>query len=216
MYTTPAPEATVAETTDYGPTIADLERKRDEIDRTIAMLRALSGLPAVETSSRNGTPGGPVAFTNKHFFGMKAPDAILLYLDSVKEARAPTRIASDLVEHGFITTSSTPAEIIRTALRRLEKDGKVVQVKKEWGLPGWYPGLKGRQREGGTETEPRKPSRPAAGKKHPASARKAATKRDEPPKKLNAYQKFMKDQMASGKGMAEAAAAWKAQQGKQG
>ena len=33
---------------DYGPTIADLERKRDDIDRTIAMLRALAGMPAAD------------------------------------------------------------------------------------------------------------------------------------------------------------------------
>lgn len=199
----------MAETIDYGPTIADLERKRDEIDRTIAMLRAFAGLPAVESYSRNGAAGGPVEFTNKHFFGMKVPEAVLLYLESVKEARGASRMASDLIEHGFITTSAAPSEVIRTALRRLEEAGKVVQVKKEWGLPEWYPGLRGRP-QGGTDAEPRKTARSSKAKKAKHSAKKPTPAKDAP-KKLTAYQKFMKDKMAGGMGMAAAAAAWKEQ-----
>lgn len=47
----------MADAIDYGPTIADLERKRDEIDRTIAMLKALSGMAPVDTTPRNGGSG---------------------------------------------------------------------------------------------------------------------------------------------------------------
>ncbi|HEX6462806.1 MAG TPA: hypothetical protein VFZ98_00080 [Vicinamibacterales bacterium] len=203
---------------DYGPTIADLERKRDEIDRTIAMLRAFAGLPAPEAAPRNGgSSGGPVEFTNKHFFGMKAPDAVLLYLETVKEARTAAKIASDLVEHGFMTTSDDPANSIRTTLRRLEADGKVVQKKKDWGLPQWYPGLRGRN-GAGTETEGRKASRGAA-KTRPE--RKSAPTR--PPKAKGggkdlsavkkgfaAYRTFLNEQRAKGLDDAAALAAWRA------
>lgn len=201
----------MAETTDYGPTIADLERKRDEIDRTIAMLRAFAGLPSVDMA-RTGPPGGPVEFTNKHFFKMATPDAILLYLESVKEARAAARITSDLLAHGFITTSSTPSEVIRTALRRLEDSGKVVQVKKEWGLPEWYPGLRGRIQESRTDAEPRKASRSTPAKKAVSHTK---AKKDKPatPVKLTAYNTFLKEKMGAGMSMLEAATAWKKQKG---
>lgn len=196
--------------TDYGPTIADLERKRDEIDRTIAMLRALSGMPAIEPSTRNGSGAmGPVEFTNKHFFGMKAPEAVILYLETVKEARTAARMAQDLMEHGFITTSDSPANTIRTTLRRLESTGDVVQVKKEWGLPAWYPGLRRISKpESGIDTEGRRAQRPArkqAPKARSGVAKKAAHKG------ANAYQKFVGEQMAKGLDMKAAAAAWHAQ-----
>lgn len=153
----------MADVTDYGPTIADLERKRDEINRTIATLRSLAGLPpGAEGASANGGPIGSVELTNKHFFGMKAPEAVILYLETVKEPRSATRIARDLVEHGLTTMSDSPANTIRTTLRRLHSTGDVVQVKKEWALPGWYPGLR---RPKGRDPEKKRGARPSASKR---------------------------------------------------
>ncbi len=49
--------------------------------------------------------------------------------------------------------SSTPANMVRTALRRLGDADEVVQVKKEWGLANWYPGFKRRPKpdDGGNQ-----------------------------------------------------------------
>ena len=209
---------------DYGPTIADLERKRDEIDRTIMTLRALAGLPAAEPLQRNGGPSGPVEFTNKHFFGMKAPEAVLLYLESVKEPRGAARIARDLVDHGLTTTSDSPANAIRTTLRRLAAAGQVVQIKTEWALPSWYPGLR--------QAESRKTAKGSTSKK-PRRTPKKHVKRAESPKALkdgsmagpvkaehverakggDAYHLFISERRKAGRSLSEANQDWKARNG---
>ncbi len=174
-------------------------------------------MPATETTQYGGGPTGAVEFTNKHFFGMKAPEAVLLYLETVKESRSATRIAQDLVEHGYTTTAGLPANTIRTTLRRLERTGDVVQVKKEWGLPAWYPGLRRnlRSSDGGTGTESHKVSRKTDPKKAAAKAKGGkAPKGARGGRRKNPWLAFYADQIANGKTMAEAAVLWKERKAK--
>jgi hypothetical protein len=143
------------EQVDYAPIIADLERRRAELDQTIASLKRLAGLADEGASSGPSANGGTLptgvggGLRNDAFFGMTAPDAIKAYLAFSKRPQGAAKIADELVQHGFKTTSETPANMIRTVLRRIAKSDQVVQVKKEWGLPSWYPGLKRRAKAEG-------------------------------------------------------------------
>ncbi len=131
---------------DYAPIIADLERRRAELDQTIATLKRLAGMAADDTSGGHTNGGGLPAIggglRDDAFFGMTAPEAVKAYLAWAKRPQGAAKIADELVAHGFTTASDTPANVIRTALRRLREASEVAQVKKDWGLAIWYPGLK--------------------------------------------------------------------------
>jgi hypothetical protein len=192
---------------DYTPIIADLERRRDEIIQSIVTLRALAGMPTsngvASTSSTLTKPltgSGSSELRQHQFFGMSAPDAIRSYLATVKQTRTPAKIAADLVEYGFTTTSANPGNTIRTALGRLEEDGEVVKVKKEWGLPSWFPGLRSKRKRpddnenGEEETE-------AAGKKSkkPANPTQAAA---------GSYKAFVAEMRTAGMTLKEIGPLW--------
>src|SRR2546426_876737 len=139
----------MAEHVDYAPIIADLERRRAELDQTIASLRRLAGM-ATDEATGAGTNGGALpasiggGLRDDAFFGMKGPEAVKAYLAWAKRPQSAAKIADELVAHGFTTTAGSPANFIRTTLRRLREAEEVVQVKKDWGLASWYPGFKRR------------------------------------------------------------------------
>ena len=142
---------------DYAPIIADLERKRAEIDQTIASLRRLSGLSENGSDANSSTTDASLpigvggGLRDDAFFGMKGPEAVKAFLAWAKRPQGAAKIASELVAHGFTTTATTPANAIRTTLVRLQEAGEVVQVKKEWGLASWYPGFKRRPKADDTD-----------------------------------------------------------------
>jgi hypothetical protein len=208
----------VADQIDYAPIIADLERRAEEILRTIATLRALASSP---TDGPNSPPAStaPTARASHHgsdlrrdqFFGMKAPDAVKAYLAFVKQPRSAARIASDLIDHGFTTSSASPPNSIRTTLKRLEEMGEVVQIKKDWGLIDWYPGLrnkrgKGTEPNGTHEREPKAPARKASPRPIPKKAKAGGID----------YRAFIAERMKRGMSMADAAAEWKIEKAQQG
>lgn len=180
--------------------IAALERQRDEIERAIAVVRALPepggdelgevGVGSPSTSASNGAS----ALRPHMFFGMKAPEAVRAYLAAVKETRTAAKIASDVVSYGWNTTSDSPPNIIRTALVRLAESGEVVKVKgKEWGLVSWFPGLsKGKKAPTPSENKP---------------SDKHADKGSKKPR--SRYNAFLAERMAQGMSMRDAAAAWR-------
>jgi len=183
----------MADSIDYSPILADLMRRRAELDQAIATIQSLSAhdpdasatqQPSV--SSRNGTASlGP-----NQFFGMTAPEAVLAYLNAVKRTRTAAQIASDVVAGGWSTTSNSPANTIRTTLVRLKDAGEVVQVKgKEWGLVGWFPGLNKRKRQ-------------------PVEDKVAAPATRKGPR--SDYHAFLAERMSTGMTMKDAAAAWRA------
>ena len=199
----------MTETVDYSLILADLERRRDEINQAIATIQALAGV--APTSSGDGAGGSTltkpmgaaaIGLRKHQFFGMKAPDAIKSYLATVKQTRTATQIANDLVEYGFTTASANRGNTIRTALGRLEEDGEVVKVKKEWGLPNWFPGL--RKKGGAKKTD-------EGG--NGQGDKKTETKR---PLKKGGWREFLQQQLKVGKTMKEASAMWKAQQTERG
>jgi hypothetical protein len=78
---------------DYAAVLADLERKRDELDRAIAAIRPFAGQGG--GSPEGGAPGGggpnssgrgeaPRELRSDTFFNMKAPEAVRTYLAHAK------------------------------------------------------------------------------------------------------------------------------------
>ena len=126
-------------------TLEQLEAERAQLDATIAYLRQRLGVP--DSVGATGSPGraGTTEIRPDAFFGMTAPDAVKAYLGMVKQPRGASEITKALLAHGFTTSSSTPANAIRTTLGRLADNGEVVQIKKNWGLAEWYPGMKNKR-----------------------------------------------------------------------
>ena len=187
---------------DYGPILADMRRRRDELNRAIATIEAVSGLPpaAAEGDSNGDAVAGVVAgatgLRRDSFFGMKAPEAARTYLAIVRQPRTASIIAKDLMDHGFHSSSGNPSNIVRTALSRLAVDGEVVQVKnKEWGLTAWYPGLRNKRGKDKDREKESVESKEAGSSTRPRSA----------------YHAFIAKKMGDGMTMKDAAAAYKAQ-----
>lgn len=139
---------------DYSAVLADLERKRDELDRTIATLRAFAGI-AVEGPSEPPPPAGPggtppktapakkdapTELRSDTFFGMKAPEAIRTYLLMSKGPRAVAEIVQALQSGGFMTSATNLYNNLYTALTRMEKNDEARKLPDgRWGLAEWYP-----------------------------------------------------------------------------
>lgn len=137
-------------TIDYAAVLADLERKRDELDRAIAAIRPFAGQGDTSTPPTGGGSGAPsprksgamAQLRSDEFFGMKAPEAIQKYLAIAKGPRTVRDIVDALRSGGFITSAKDLYNNIYTALIRLEKDELVRKLPDStWGLAEWYPAL---------------------------------------------------------------------------
>jgi hypothetical protein len=123
---------------DYEAVIADLEAKKAQIDATINMLRALSGITALNTppsGSPSGGGGGRIA--PDAFFGKSIPDAAVIHLGNVRQ-KLSTQQLMDAMEAGGLPKSkyNTVYAILR---RRENQVGDIVNMQGEWGLSAWYP-----------------------------------------------------------------------------
>lgn len=136
------------ETDNYAAVLADLERRRDELDRLIAGIRQVMGLAA--GSPDGGAPGGGGGalvhrsepgreLRNDAFFNMKAPEAVRAYLAHVKRPQSIPEIVEALKAGGFITGAKDLYNNLYTAILRMKDSGLVVKVHGKWGLAEWYP-----------------------------------------------------------------------------
>ena len=133
--------------TPYDLVIADLEAKRDQINATIEMLRALGATGAIALplpASPQRTPE-PEAITKDSFFGMTVPDAARKYLNMVKVTKPNAVLCAALLAGGFKTQSSNFSEVVRSTLQRNQD---FVKVSGEWGLAEWYGSRNTRRRRG--------------------------------------------------------------------
>jgi hypothetical protein len=137
-----------AESIDYTPTIADLERKKAEIERTIAHLRQLMAMGGLTQSGE----GGAVPSTVSSFMGGEVPtgaflgksiiEATKLYLEIVKKKQTAKEIMDGLLRGGM--ESSRPKSFLKTvhsALTRARQapNPPFVKVGMQWGLTSWFP-----------------------------------------------------------------------------
>jgi hypothetical protein len=134
------------ETDYYAAVLADLERRRDELDRLIAGIRHVMGLGG---SSPEGAPGGGGGTVHRGeparelrsdaFFNMKAPEAVRSYLAIMKRPQSIPEIVEGLRAGGFITGAKDLYNNLYTAILRMKASGTVVKVHGKWGLAEWYP-----------------------------------------------------------------------------
>lgn len=137
-------------TIDYAAVLADLERRRDDLDRAIESIRPLAGLagagPQPPTGGGSGAGGAkkqkhaPTELRSDSFFGMKAPEAISRYLTISKGPRSVRDIVDALKSGGFISGAKDLYNNLYTALGRMEEAGTVRKLPDgTWGLSEWYP-----------------------------------------------------------------------------
>jgi hypothetical protein len=132
----------------YVAVLADLERRRDELDRTIASIRLIIGQAANPPES-GGAPGGgggggggrgePRELRSDMFFNMKAPEAVRTYMGFIKRPQTIRQIVDALKAGGFISGAKDLYNNLYTAILRMEENGIVVKVHGKWGLAEWYP-----------------------------------------------------------------------------
>lgn len=151
---------------DYTAVLADLERKRDELDRAIAAIRQFTGQGG--GSPDGGAPGGGGnagggrgegrELRSDAFFNMKAPEAVRAYLGHVKRPQTVREMVEALKAGGFISRAKDLYNNLYTAILRMEESGAVVKVHDKWGLADWYPArpkpkAKGEASEKGADKE---------------------------------------------------------------
>jgi hypothetical protein len=137
-----------AESNDYTLTIADLERKKAEIERTIAHLRQLMAMGSLAQTGEGGTVpstispfmGGEVP--TGAFLGKSIIEAAKLYLEIVKKKQTAKEIMDGLVKGGMETSNSKSfLKTVHAALTRARQSPNppFVKVGLQWGLTPWFP-----------------------------------------------------------------------------
>jgi hypothetical protein len=147
------------EPVDYEKVVADLEAKRATfnawVDTAIQNMRqvlaAVSGIPqsmsvvgsggGLFPLSGTGNPHGTHALTPDAFFGLSIAEAVIKYLQSVKQQQTTREITDALLAAKYHNTSRNFINTVNTALYRRERDeGDVVRIGRAWALTEWYPG----------------------------------------------------------------------------
>lgn len=130
----------------YEAVIADLEAKKDTLEKTIANLRQLIslGILGLQVSGSFTVSEQEGSLPDDFFFGMGIADAAKKYLAVAKKTKT-TREIADALERGGITHASqdftkTVNTVLNTKLR--EENDEIIKVKEKWGLIGWYRGMK--------------------------------------------------------------------------
>ena len=160
----------------YMGVLADLERRRSELDSAIAVLLRVaaeagvdmppptSGGSAPTAPSGGGGGGGrPTQMRDDAFFGMKAPQAIKTYLGIAKQPQTVPQIVDALKRGGYLSKSLDLYNSVYTTLGRLDEKGEAVKLPDgRWGLTEWYPASAKRKRAGGDQGEDSKGGESAA------------------------------------------------------
>ena len=134
----------------YALVIADLKRRRAEIDIMIGNLEALAGTGGEPSSPANADVALPEregakiespAGTNP-YLGMSIPQATIAVLREQRETLRAGDIVKALEAGGLILTGKNNANTVNSVLRRRQAQvGDVVSPKRgHWGLKEWYPG----------------------------------------------------------------------------
>ncbi len=126
----------------YAVVIADLRARRDELDRMIAALEAMSAGGMPQPAKRVGPipppepESGPGAY-----LGMSIAEAARKLLASRREPMNNADIYAALTAGGLAMNSVEPMNTIGSVLtRRFHQVGDIVRVKRGvWGLKEWYP-----------------------------------------------------------------------------
>ncbi len=126
---------------DYEAVLADLEAKKTALESAINAIRQMLNLGA-QAAITPGSRLSEASIESDTFFSMSIGDAAKKFLRITKRKQPAVKIAEALDAGGLAHTSKNFPNTVRTTLLRLETEGEVVQVGKDWGLAEWYPGLR--------------------------------------------------------------------------
>jgi hypothetical protein len=127
----------------YETVLADLRKKREQIDHAIQAIENLRGgagvgsAPAAPQMSQPVAAEGPGAF-----LGMTIPDAAKALLATRRRPLNNPEISAAFKAGGLHMNSVDPVNTIGSVLtRRFNQVGDIVKVGRgTWGLAEWYPG----------------------------------------------------------------------------
>ena len=136
--------------TDYAAMLDDMEAKKAALETAISSLRAALGAGAlgvtadvppgvVSAAPALRTLGEPGSLPRGAFLGKTSPEAIKLYLSTVRQKKTNKEIGQALQEHGMESTGKKFDTFINHSLFRLKKQGVVLRFDDGWGLAEWYP-----------------------------------------------------------------------------
>jgi hypothetical protein len=124
----------------YAAVLADLLRRREEIENAIKVIESVRGVGTAGTAPSAAEQSD----VNQHgrYLGMSIAEAAKLLLKSRRRTMTSAEIVEGLVAGGLALTSAEPANVIGSILtRRFYGPGDVVRVSRgQWGLKEWYPG----------------------------------------------------------------------------
>lgn len=154
----------------YSAVIADLEAKRDELNRTIESLRQLAGLSGPITKlpeQENEVPPQPDLIDGDNpFLGMKVHDAAKIILANKRKPMSPSDLVEAMEAGGLLLTGNKTNSVGSIMNRRQKQVGDIVSPQRGmWALKEWYPGRsfgkKQNEKDESIETsEPEQPSAP--------------------------------------------------------
>ena len=136
----------------YAAVLADLLAKRDEIDKAIKVLEAMSGIRSFSLASTPQQLSTPATSDSADgqlssdlgkgaFLGMSIVDATKKLLAMRKQTMGNPEIARELAAGGLVMQSIDPVNTVGAVLsRQFHKSGEIVKVSRgTWGLKEWYP-----------------------------------------------------------------------------
>src|SRR5207248_11676301 len=107
------------------------------------------------------------------FLGKSIPEAISIYLKTVRKKCTGSEIAQSLKKGGIESTSRNFQLTVTNTLYRLKEAGKVLRFEDGWGLSEWYPeGLRSRVDQKKTKGKKSGPKKKKAPTKHNATPAK--------------------------------------------
>jgi len=134
---------------DYNAVLADLRKKREEIDRAIAGIEIVLGLAPSSASASVATTHGHSAsgdLGEDAFFGMSIAEAAKKYLQFKKKPQTTQVIAAALKAHGLQNASESFSNTVGSVINRNadpSNNPTFVRVgRATWGLKSWYPNHK--------------------------------------------------------------------------
>jgi len=136
------------ETNAYAEVIADLKKRRNELDATIRNLEKLAGIaPTHQISASDDLDVTIHGAVENHaddnpFLGMSIGKAACEVLAAKRDLMSPAEITAAIQDGGVVLSGENPGNTVASVLhRRAKKVGDVVSPKRgRWGLKEWYPG----------------------------------------------------------------------------
>lgn len=135
-----------SETNAYSAVIADLKKRRDELDAMIAKLETLASGGSTSVvrlaGSKEDDAGGRMGDGGNPYLGKSIINAAKDVLQKKRAMMTPAEITKAIQGGGLVLSGDNPGNTVASVLhRRSKKHGDVVSPKRGyWGLKDWYPG----------------------------------------------------------------------------